>query len=129
MKWLGGCCTRNAVKTGSIEKEHAYQSNYPMFMKSDTISQLYASPIGEQQMSASTFKTVTSIVAWLCFIFGLLSIVAPTVIGITSGGLAGTINTVEDGQVWFFRHGLGWLLGIAFFATYLFTVKVRKSFD
>jgi hypothetical protein len=84
---------------------------------------------GEKQMSTSNFKNLTSIIAWVCFLMGLISVVAPTVIGIISGGLAGTINTVEDGQVWFFRHGLGWLLGMAFFAAYLFTVKVRKSLD
>jgi len=56
-------------------------------------------------------------------------VIAPTVIGIATGGLAGTINHVEAGQLWFYRHGLGWLLGMAFFATHLFTVKVRKSLD
>ena len=80
-------------------------------------------------MSPSIFKTLTSIVAWTCFIFGLISVIAPTVIGIATGGLAGTIITVEDGQLWFYRHGLGWLLGMAFFATYFFAVKVRKSLD
>lgn len=80
-------------------------------------------------MSTSTFKIVTSIVAWTCFIFGMLSIVAPTVLGIAGGVLGGTINSVETGQIWFYRHGLGWLLGMAFFATYLFAVRVRKSLD
>ena len=80
-------------------------------------------------MSPSIFKTLTSIVAWTCFTFGLVAVIAPTVIGITTGGLSGTINTVDAGQLWFYRHGLGWLLGMAFFATYLFTVKVRKSLD
>jgi len=54
---------------------------------------------------------------------------APTVMGIATGGLAGTVNTVEAGQLWFYRHGLGWLLGMAFFAMYLFAVRVRKSLD
>ncbi len=80
-------------------------------------------------MSTSTFKNLTSIVAWICFIMGLISVIAPTVMGIASGAMAGTVNTVADGQLWFYRHGLGWLLGMAFFATYLFTVKVRKSLD
>jgi hypothetical protein len=84
---------------------------------------------GEKQMSTSTFKTLTSIVAWVCFIMGLMSVIAPTVIGFATGGMGGTINTVEDGQLRMYRHGFGWLLGMAFFATYLFTVKVRKSLD
>jgi hypothetical protein len=68
-------------------------------------------------------------VAWTCFIFGMLMVLTPTVIGIATGGLAGTVNPVEAGQLWFYRHGLGWLLGMAFFAMYLFTVRVRKSLD
>ena len=80
-------------------------------------------------MSTSTFKTLTSIVAWVCFISGLALTLVPTVIGIATGGLAGTITTVDAGQLWFYQHGLSWLLGMAFFATYLFTVKVRKSLD
>ena len=80
-------------------------------------------------MSPAIFKTLTAIVAWVCFIFGLVLVLTPTVIGIATGGLAGTVNTVEAGQLWFYRHGLGWLLGLAFFAMYLFTVKVRKSLD
>ncbi|MBI3165895.1 MAG: hypothetical protein HYZ24_14525 [Chloroflexi bacterium] len=80
-------------------------------------------------MSTPTFKNLTSIVAWTCFIGGMVSVIAPTVIGIATGGIAGTINTVEDGQLWFYQHGLGWLLGMAFFATYFFAVKVRKSLD
>ena len=80
-------------------------------------------------MSTSVFKTLTSILAWFCFIFGLMAVLAPTIIGITTGGLSGTINTVADGQVWFYRHGLGWLLGMAFFGTFFLAVKLRKSLE
>ncbi len=80
-------------------------------------------------MSPSIFKTLTSIVAWTCFIGGLALVIVPTVIGIATGGLAGTINNVEAGQLWFYQHGLSWLLGMAFFATYFFAVKLRKSLD
>ena len=80
-------------------------------------------------MSTPTFKNLTSIVAWLCFIMGLISVIAPTVIGIATSSIAGTINTVEDGQLWMYQHGYAWLLGMAFFATYFFAVKVRKSLD
>lgn len=80
-------------------------------------------------MSPSIFKTLTSIVAWTCFISGLILVIVPVVIGIATGGLMGTIITVEAGKLWFYQHGLSWLLGMAFFATYLFAVKVRKSLD
>ncbi|MCL4527917.1 MAG: hypothetical protein M1282_00700 [Chloroflexi bacterium] len=80
-------------------------------------------------MSTATFKTLTSIVAWICFLMGLISVIAPTVMGIATGAMSGTVNSVADGQIWFYRHGLGWLLGMAFFATYFFAVKVRKSLD
>lgn len=78
---------------------------------------------------SSNFKTLTSIVAWTCFIFGLVLVIVPVVIGIATGGLVGTINNVEAGQLWFYQHGLSWLLGMAFFAAYFFAVKVRKSLD
>lgn len=80
-------------------------------------------------MSPSIFKTLTNIVAWTCFIFGLGMMIVPTVLGIAFGGLAGTINSVETGQIWFYQHGLAYLLGMASFVTYLFAVKVRKSLD
>jgi hypothetical protein len=84
-------------------------------------------PKGEIEMSS--YKILTSIVAWLCFIFGVISLVAPTIIGISTGALAGTINDVEAGKLWFYRHGLSWLIGFALFLTYLFAVRVRKELE
>ena len=77
----------------------------------------------------SSYKTLTSIVAWTCFIFGMISLVVPTILGITSGALAGTINDVEAGKLWFYRHGLSYLIGFALFIGYLFAVKVRKELE
>lgn len=77
----------------------------------------------------STYKKLTSIVAWTCFIFGMISLVAPTVIGIATGGLAGTINDVEAGKLWFYRHGLSWLIGLGLFLVYLFAARVRKELE
>ena len=77
----------------------------------------------------SSYKTLTSIVAWTCFIFGMISLVLPTIIGIATGGLAGTINDVEAGKLWFYRHGLSWLIGLGLFLTYLFAVRVRKELE
>ena len=76
-----------------------------------------------------SYKTITSIVAWTCFIFGMISLIAPTVIGIATGGLAGTINDVEAGKLWFYRHGLSWLIGMGLFLVYLFAVRVRIELE
>ena len=77
----------------------------------------------------SSYKTLTSIVAWTCFIFGMISLLVPTILGITSGGLAGTINDVEAGKLWFYRHGLSYSIGFALFLGYLWAVKVRKELE
>ena len=76
-----------------------------------------------------TFKTLTSIVAWTCFIFGMISLVAPLIIGIATGGLAGTINDIDAGKLWFYRHGQSWLIGLGLFLVYLFAVRVRKELE
>jgi hypothetical protein len=60
---------------------------------------------------------------------GLIVVIVPTVLGFVTGAMSGTVNTIEDGQLWMYRHGIAWLLGMAFFATYLLAVKVRKSLD
>jgi hypothetical protein len=57
----------------------------------------------------------------------MLFVIAPIVIGLATGGLAGTINDVEAGQLWFYRHGQSFLLAVVFFAGFLFSVKVRHS--
>ncbi len=77
----------------------------------------------------SSYKTLTSIVAWTCFVFGIISLIAPLIIGIATGGLAGTINDVEAGKLWFYRHGLSWLIGLGLFLGYLFAVRVRKELE
>jgi hypothetical protein len=60
-----------------------------------------------------TFGTLRDISLWILFILGVVSILGPVIIGLATRNLAGTINSVEDGVVWFYRHGLGFLLGIA----------------
>jgi hypothetical protein len=77
----------------------------------------------------SSHKTLTAIVAWTCFIFGIVSLAAPLIIGITNGSLAGTISDVEAGKLWFYRHGLSWIIGLAFFFGYLATIRVRKELE
>ena len=78
---------------------------------------------------SSTYKTLTAITAWICFIFGVISVIVPVVIGASTGTLAGTITDVEAGKLWFYRHGLSFLIGIVFFAGFLFAVKVRQSLE
>jgi len=39
-----------------------------------------------------TFKTLTKITAWILGIFGVISVFVPTILGITSGALMGTIK-------------------------------------
>ena len=75
----------------------------------------------------STYKTLTAITAWMCFISGVIFLILPIVIGISTGALAGTINDVEAGKLWFYRHGLSFLLSVVFSAGFLFSVKVRHS--
>ena len=82
---------------------------------------------GEKEMSS--YKTLTSIVAWTCFIFGMISTLVPTILGITSGALAGGINDVDAGKLWFYRHGLSYLIGLGLFFGYLFAARVRKELE
>lgn len=74
-----------------------------------------------------TYKTLTGITAWICFLAGVVFVIVPVVIGLATGGLAGTINDVEAGQLWFYRHGLSFLIAVVFFGGFLFSVKVRHS--
>jgi len=76
-----------------------------------------------------TYKTLTNIVAWVCFLSGLASVIAPIVLGIVTGNLAGSINDVESGKLWFYQHGLSFLIGAVFFTVYLASIKVRQSLD
>ena len=78
---------------------------------------------------SSTYKSLTAITAWICFISGVVSVIAPIVVGILTGALVGTINDVAAGQLWFYRHGLSFLIGVVFFACFLFSVKVRQTLD
>ena len=78
---------------------------------------------------SSTYKTLTAITAWMCFISGVIFLILPIAIGISTGALAGTINDVESGKLWFYRHGLSFLIAVVFFGGFLFSVKVRHSLD
>ncbi len=74
-------------------------------------------------------KTLTSIAAWLLFTFGVISLIVPTVIGISSGALMGTINDIDAGKLWFYRHGMSYLIGFLLLLGYLYAVKVLETIE
>ena len=75
----------------------------------------------------SIFKALASITAWVLFIWGLILVLIPTIIGLATGNLAGTIQTADDGVVWFWRHGVSFLLGVIFLTASVYVVKSRKA--
>jgi hypothetical protein len=78
---------------------------------------------------SSVFKTLTSITIWVLFVSGLIFLILPIVLGIATGALAGTINSVDDGLLWFWRHGFSFLLSVIFLTASVFVVKVRKKLE
>ncbi|NOZ29848.1 MAG: hypothetical protein GXP39_17610 [Chloroflexi bacterium] len=78
---------------------------------------------------SSTYKALTAIAAWFCFINAMLSVIALLALGIATGALMGTVNDVESGKLWFYRHGQSFLIGAVFFALFLYAVQVRKSLE
>ena len=72
------------------------------------------------------FVALTSITAWVLFISGLLFFLIPIILG-AIGGLVGSINIVEDGILWFWRHGFSFLLGVIFLTASVFVIKSRKA--
>ncbi len=55
---------------------------------------------------------VAQIAVWVLFIVGLLMIIVPIIAGLVTKNLAFTVKSVEDGKLWFYRHGLGITIGI-----------------
>ncbi len=56
--------------------------------------------------------TIAQIAVWVLFITGLIMIIVPIIVGLATKNLAFTVHTVEDGKLWFYRHGLGIIMGI-----------------
>jgi hypothetical protein len=44
--------------------------------------------------------------------------------GIVTKALIGTVNSVEDGKLWFYRHGLGFIIGAIFLAIAAYAASV-----
>jgi hypothetical protein len=57
-------------------------------------------------------EVLAQIAVWVLLISGILSIIGPIIMGLATRNLVGTIHSVEDGKLWFYRHGLGFLIGI-----------------
>ncbi len=55
---------------------------------------------------------VLQIGVWVLLITGIIMIVLPIIFGIATKNLALTVHSVEDGKLWFYRHGLGIIMGI-----------------
>ena len=55
---------------------------------------------------------LAQISVWVLSITGLMMIIAPITVGLATKNLAMTVHSVEDGKLWFYRHGLGIILGI-----------------
>jgi len=80
---------------------------------------------GKGFLMSGTFGTLADIALWLLFILGVVSIVGPVIIGIVTRNLVGTINSVDDGKVWFYRHGLGFLIGAAALVAFFYGASLR----
>ena len=57
-------------------------------------------------------ETLAQIAVWVLLIVGLAMIILPIIAGLVTKNLAFTVNGVEDGKLWFYRHGLGIIIGI-----------------
>ena len=55
--------------------------------------------------------TLAEIAVWVLFITGLIMVIAPILAGVATKNLALTVHSVEDGKLWFYRHGLGIIIG------------------
>ncbi len=55
---------------------------------------------------------VAQIAVWVLLIVGLIMVIAPIIVGLATKNLALTVHSVEDGKLWFYRHGLGIIIGI-----------------
>ena len=74
---------------------------------------------------SGVFGTLADISLWVHFILGVVNVLGPAIMGIITRNLAGTVHSVEDGKVWFYRHGLGFLIGIAALAAFFYGASVR----
>lgn len=72
----------------------------------------------------SVFEVLAQIAVWVLFISGLIMILGPTLMGIATKALVGTVNSVDDGKILFYKHGIGYLIGAVFLAVAAYTLSV-----
>jgi hypothetical protein len=73
---------------------------------------------------SSALEILITISVWVLFISGVFMILGPLVMGIVTKALIGTVNSVEDGKLWFYRHGLGFIIGAIFLAIAAYAASV-----
>ncbi len=69
-------------------------------------------------------QTLAQIAIWALFISGLIMVIGPIIIGLIKKALVGTVDSVEDGKLWFYRHGLGSILGTIQIAAAAYVMSV-----
>ncbi len=57
-------------------------------------------------------EVLAQIAVWVLLIVGLIMIIASIISGLATKDLALRVRSVEDGKLWFYRHGLGIIIGI-----------------
>ena len=76
---------------------------------------------------SGVYVTLTDFALWPLFLLGIVNIVAPTIMGIVTQSLAGSIHSVEDGKLWFYRHGLAYLIGAAALVAFFYGASLGGS--
>ncbi len=71
-------------------------------------------------------EVIAEIAVWVLFITGLMMIILPIIAGLATKNLAFTVHSVEDGKLWFYRHGLGIIIGIIAISAAGFVMAVIK---
>lgn len=71
------------------------------------------------------YATLVDISLWILFILGILLIIVPVLIGLATRSLGGSIQSIEDGKLWFYRNGLTLLIGIAALFAFFFGASIR----
>ncbi len=72
-------------------------------------------------------ETLAQIAVWVLLIVGLIMIIVPIIFGLATKNLAFTVHSVEDGKLWFYRHGLGIIIGIIAISAAGFVMAVIKT--
>ncbi len=69
-------------------------------------------------------EVLAQIAVWVLLIVGLAMIILPIIAGIVTKNLAFTVKSVEDGKLWFYRHGLGIIIGILAITSAAYVISI-----